>query len=448
MTARQARECVRRAARPITDNPKDFTPLLDLIGDARFVLIGEESHGTQEFYRDRAELTKLLIREKEFCAVAAEADWPDAHGITSYVSGKSNGGAAGAERSLSRFTRFPLWMWRNTEVLKFVRWLHDHNAASDEEPVGFYGLDLYSLFGSVKAVLDFLESTNPEEARRARERYDCLGLLSSDDGQAYGYRLTAGQNGDCEDEVLEQLVALREQQAAFLSADGRRARDDFFYAHQNARLVHSAEQYYRAMFSGKENTWNLRDRHMAETLEELANHLSQHQPNPKIVVWAHNSHIGDARFTDMGMRRGQLNLGQLARERYRRGAILIGFSTYSGTVTAASRWGGVMERKTVRPALEESYEALFHEARSGESFLLPLHANREIFEALLPERLERAIGVIYRPETERFSHYFDASLSRQFDAVIHRDVTSAVEPLDHSLRWNKERVPETYPHGL
>jgi erythromycin esterase-like protein len=435
---------IGEAAHPLTGSKTDFDPLMGLVGDARLVLLGEASHGTHEFYRERAEITKRLIREKGFTAVAVEADWPDAYRVNCYIRGA--GSDHDAEESLRGFERFPTWMWRNAEMLEFVGWLRAHNESlSGSAGVGFYGLDLYSLQASMGEVLTYLEKVDPEAARRARVRYACFDQFG-EDTQAYGQAATWGITKSCEEEVVHQLLELRRQAAVYARRDGRVAADEFFYAEQNARLVKNAEQYYRSMFHGRVSSWNLRDRHMAETLEALMAHLDRSPGGPKIVVWAHNSHLGDARATDMG-RRGELNVGQLVREKHGRDSVLIGFTTHHGTVTAASDWGGAAERKRVRPGLPGSFEALFHEVDTPR-FLLPLRRGGCAAADLQEPRLERAIGVIYRPETERLSHYFYARLPEQFDAVLHFDETRAVEPLERTARWHTGEPPETFPTGI
>jgi erythromycin esterase-like protein len=433
-------DAVRRSAHPLTGESSDFDPLLKAVGDSRFVLIGEASHGTHEFYRVRAQITKRLILEKEFSAVAVEADWPDAYRINQFV--RFEGKDEDAVDALAGFQRFPAWMWRNADVLDFVGWLRNHNEHRHTKRTGFYGLDLYSLHASMRAVLDFLDKVDPEAARRARYRYACFDNFGGDT-QAYGYAAGLGLSKSCEDEVIGQWMEMRRRAADLANRDGRVARDAFFFAEQNARLVKNAEEYYRSMFRGETSSWNLRDMHMAETLEALVHHLGA---KAKVVVWAHNSHLGDARATEMGQR-GELNLGQLVRQRYGKDAKLIGFTTHSGTVTAASTWDSPAERKHVRPALSGSYEALFHRANIP-NFLLRLDRQDEVAAALREPRLERAIGVIYLPESERASHYFHAQLPDQFDVVLHYDETRAVEPLERTAAWETGEVPETYPSTL
>lgn len=438
-------ELMRQQAYPLTGTAADYDLLLELIDDARFVLIGEASHGTHEFYRERAEITKRLIREKGFTAVAVEADWPDAYRVNRYVRGASND--AKSIDALANFQRFPTWMWRNTVVHEFVNWLRAYNDSLGQNAfkVGFYGLDLYSLYNSIEAVLDYLERVDPEAAKRARYRYSCFDHFG-DDTQSYGYATSFGLSEPCEEEAVNQLVDIQRRAADYAQRDGRVPEDEFFYAEQNARLVKNAEEYYRTMFRGRVSSWNFRDRHMAETLDRLVAHFDKQGQQTKIVVWEHNSHLGDARATDMS-EEGELNLGQLVRQRYERDAFLIGLTTYQGTVTAASNWGASAKRKRVRAALPESYEALFH-STGLPRFFLNLRAKNSAVAGLRQSRLERAIGVIYRPQTERISHYFQACLPEQFDAVLHFDETRAIEPLERTSKWETGEAPETFPSGI
>ena len=438
-------ETLQSLVQPLTGAADDYDSLLDLVGDARLVLLGEASHGTHEFYRERARITRRLIEERGFTVVAVEADWPDAYRVNRWVRGAGDDGSP--LESLDGFNRFPRWMWRNRDVLEFVTTLREHNDAvtRPEEKVGFYGLDLYSLFSSIEAVLHYLEEVDPEAAARARYRYSCFEHYG-EDTQAYGYAASFGITASCEDQAVQQLRELQRRAGELSRRDGRIPEDEFFYAEQNARLVANAEEYYRTMFRGRVSSWNLRDRHMAETLEALLAHFDRRGGRTKVVVWEHNSHIGDARATAMG-EEGEWNIGQLVRERHGREAVLVGFSTYTGTVTAATDWDGPAERKRVRPGLPGSYEALFH-TLSVPDFLLPIRDRPGVPEALAPPRLERAIGVVYRPRTERQSHYFTARMADQFDAVLHFDKTTAVEPLDLTQGWQVGEPPETYPTGL
>ncbi len=435
-------ETLRSSAKPVPDG--DLVPgeFLELIGESRFVLIGEASHGTHEFYAQRADLTRRLVDAQGFNAVAVEADWPDAARVNHHVRGESDD--PDAEAALGGFTRFPRWMWRNTVVAEFVTWLAGHNVRVGDRAhhTGFYGLDLYSLYASMEAVVDYLDAVDPEAAARARRRYACFDHMAVD-AQRYAYATATGRAEPCEDEVVEQLIELQRRAADYAGRDGRLPEDAFFNAQQNASLVADAERYYRSMFRGREESWNLRDTHMADTLDALVDHLSQRGTPPKVIVWAHNSHLGDARATEMGQRHGELNLGQLVRERHGDAVVSIGFTTYTGEVTAASDWGGPAERKRVRPGLPDSCEAVLHDV-GLERFWLNLREDGPA-GALREPRLQRAIGVIYRPETERSSHYFQARLADQFDSVIHHDLSSPLEPLDRVASWEAGKPPETYP---
>lgn len=417
--------------------------VLTLVGDADFVLIGEASHGTHEFYKCRAEITKRLIEEKDFSAVAAEADFPDAYRVNRYVRGEGKDETALA--SLSDFQRYPLWMWRNADMLDFVGWLRAHNGRRPAvSRVGFYGIDLYSLHASMQAVLVYLEKTDPEAASRARYRYSCFEDFG-EDAQSYGYAASFNLSRSCEDQVVRELVDLRRRAGDYMNRDGFVARDEYFFAEQNARLVKNAEEYYREMFRGRVSSWNLRDRHMTETLTALSAHLETQNRPPKIVVWAHNSHLGDARATDMA-RRGEWNVGQLVRERFQGKTASIGFTTYGGTVTATSNWDQPAELKRVNEGTSGSFEHLFHQTGVTD-FFLDLR-DPEIASSMSSPMLERAIGVIYRPDTELISHYFYAHLPEQFDGIIHFDQTRAVEPVDKVASWTHVDVPETFPVGV
>jgi erythromycin esterase-like protein/predicted phosphoribosyltransferase len=430
---------VLEGARPLTGEATDWDALLDRATGCRFALLGEASHGTREFYRARAEITKRLIAEQGYTVVAVEADWPDAYRVNMFVRGAGND--ATAEEALGDFRRFPTWMWRNADVVELITWMREWNRQlPDGEPsVGFYGLDLYSLHTSMEAVVDYLREVDPEGSKRAIARYSCFDHFSRDP-QIYAYQVGGGVAEPCEEQAVEQLRELRDRAAEVAMHNGHLDEDRLFYAEQNARLVVNAERYYRAMFRGGIESWNLRDRHMAETLEQLVAYLERTRGGPvKAVVWEHNSHIGDARATELGAA-GELNVGQLVREQHMQETMLVGFTTYSGTVTAARDWGGHAERRAVRPALPGSWEELFHQQEPKDFLLEP--------EGLRGRRLERAIGVVYRPETERQSHYFNARLSEQFDAVVHIDETHAVEPLERTGVWEEGEFPETYPWGV
>ena len=441
---------LRGELRPLAEDA-DFDYLLDCVGDASIVLLGEATHGTQEFYRLRTEISKRLIVERGFDAIAVEADWPDALRVSRYV--QHAGGDTSADGALSGFQRFPQWMWRNTEVVALVEWLRAHNAQAGDPArrAGFFGLDLYSLRKSMHAVIAYLEHADPPAARRARERYACIDHIA-EDPQHYGYATTFGMTPDCEEEVLRQLREMNAEAALYTARPGGAVPDELFYAQQNARVARNAEVYYRAMFQRGDASWNVRDTHMADTLHALRQHLTGRNGRPaRIVVWAHNSHLGDARATEMG-EGGQLNLGQLVRQNYPLGeSFLLGFTTHIGTVTAASDWDGAAELKPVVPSRHDSVERLLHSARmglSGNTFLLPLRGHDSALERAPAPLLERAIGVVYRPDTERHSHYFHADAASQFDALIHVDRSSAVQPLERSAHWTESEVPETYPSGL
>jgi protein-L-isoaspartate(D-aspartate) O-methyltransferase len=409
--------------------------LMERIGDSRVVLLGESSHGTAEFYNMRARITQELIEKKGFNIIAVEADWPDAAHIDRYIHGNES---EDLQKS-KPFTRFPTWMWANHSVLKFTHWLKKHNdkITDTDQQIGFYGLDLYSLFSSIEAVLVYLQKVDPQTAEVARLRYDCL-MPWADDPILYGQVVLTKRYRECESEVMDMLHDLLNKRIQYTLADGK----SFFNAEQNARLVKNAERYYRTMYYAENNSWNQRDQHMFETLEAVLNFQGE---KGKAVVWEHNSHIGDARATQMSAR-GELNVGQLVREKYGDNAYLIGFGTDHGTVAAASEWGGPMEIKRVQPAHMESYERVFHEVHT-DNFLLPLRKPlKEIIrQKLLPERLERAIGVIYRPQTELQSHYFFASLPRQFDEYIWFDETRAVEALSREIG---SKTLDTFPFGI
>lgn len=440
------RHLLEGIAEPLSGAADDYDALIEMAGDARFVLLGEATHGTHEFYRERARITRRLILERGFRAVAVEADWPDAYRVNRFVRGI--GGDPDATDALGGFKRFPQWMWRNADVLDFVGWLRDHNDGiwNDAEKCGFYGLDLYSLHASIEAVLDYLAKVDPTAAERARRHYGCFDHFGGN-WETYGWAAGSGLAPSCEDEVVAELIALRRKAAEYLRRDGQVAADALFCAEQNALVVRDAEHYYRTMFRRSHSSWNLRDTHMMQALTALANHLDKRLAPARIVVWAHNSHLGDARATEMN-ERGELNLGQLARERFGREAALIGFTTYAGTVTAASEWNAPAERKNVRPALPDSYERLFHETGLPR-FWLNFRKHRETARQLRSAAaLERAIGVIYLPHTERGSHYFHARMPEQFDGIVHIDHTRAVEPLERTGQWERGEPSETFPTGI
>ncbi len=433
---------LRAGAQPF-ESADDDDRVISWIGDAPIVLLGESSHGTHDFYEARARLTQKLIEQKGFAAVAIEGDWPDAYQVNRYVLGGNEPDAASA---LSGFRRFPSWMWRNTVVADFVEWLREHNKATPrpEWRTGFYGLDLYSLHTSIRAVVDYLDQRDPDAARAARMSYACFDHFGHD---ADSYAWAAGRLGveTCEAEVTRELVALHQRQMELVRRNGPAASEEFFSAEQNARLAYNAEHYYRTMFGGRIAAWNIRDEHMAEILSELLEHMQSRNQAPKVVVWAHNSHVGDARATEMGEQGGR-NLGQLLRERYGPRVKTIGFTTYTGTVIAASDWNGRAACKHINPALPDSYEELFHEM-DRPRFFLPILPDSELHDALSSRRLERGIGVVYRPANERQSHYFHARLASQFDAIIHLDETRALSPLEFAQPPAVGEPAETFPEG-
>jgi erythromycin esterase-like protein len=435
MARAQLIDSIRDAARLLGGTRRDYDPLLELAEGTRFVLLGEPTHGSHEIYRERARITQRLLTEQGFNGVVVEADWPDADRANCWAQGSSDD--RDAEEALAGFRRFPSWMWRNGVVVDFLRWLRTHNQGSRQAPALFHGMDLYSLYTSLDMVVKVLELRDPEAAERARARYACFGV-GDDDRQGYGHAARLGLSRSCEDDAVAQLLEMQRKAAGSLDAD-------LFSAEQNARLARNAEAYYRAMFGSRISTWNLRDRHMAETLEAVAAFLTRRDGYARMVVWAHNSHLGDARFTQMGDE-GESNVGQLVRERHGEAALLVGFTTCEGTVTAADDWGGSPERMTVRPALEGSVEELFHEV-SLPRFFLPLRGAGEALGELREPLLERAIGVVYRPRTERHTHYFEARIAQQFDAVVHVDRTRALEPLERTQIWTAE-PPETFPSAL
>ena len=435
-TSRQASlvRLLTESVEPFSDiEGAELGALLERVGDAKVVLLGEATHGTSEFYQMRARITRELVTRMGFTLVAVEADWPDACWIDRYVRHAEPPPVSGEP-----FRRFPTWMWRNREVAEFVEWLRLHNATVPD-PAGrtaFYGLDLYSMYGSIAAVLDYLDRVDPSAAQIARQRYACLTPWSGNPA-AYGRAALTERQRSCEGPVVAILMDLLDQRLEYARRDGER----FLDAVQNARLVANAERYYRVMYYGSVASWNLRDQHMFDTLAMLLDS----RPNAKAVVWEHNSHIGDAAATEMGAR-GEHNVGRLCRQAFGGKAYLVGFGTDHGTVAAAANWDEPMEVMRVRPAHPESYERICHQSEVP-AFLLPLRepVRREIREDLIPARLERAIGVIYRPDTELQSHYFQASLPHQFDEYVWFDRSHAVTPLPTRPTGG---LPDTYPFGL
>ena len=431
-------DAIRAAATRLDGNDGDYDALLAQAAGREFVLLGEASHGTHEFYAMRAAITRRLLDEAGFEAIAVEGDWPDVQRLNRHVLGD---GDDDLDAAFDDFERFPAWLWRNTEVRDFAAWLRERNLrVGPATAVGIYGMDLYSLYRSAEAVVRYLDARDPGQAAAARRLY--AGLDHVQDAQEYGYEAATGLRPDCRDEAATLLRELLHSAPRYERLDGRAAREQQFLAERNASVVMNAERYYRGMFGGRTNTWNLRDGHMVDTLVALRAHLRRQGRQGRVVVWAHNSHLGDARATAMG-ERGELNVGQLLRQRL--GAervLLVGFTTHTGHVTAARAWDAPPERRWVRPSRPDSWEHRFH--RSGlDRFYLPLaaHAGGE-------RLLERAIGVLYLPESERASHYFPADLPAQFDAVFHLDETDALEPIEPGRHWHAREAPETWPSGL
>ena len=433
---------LRGAALPL-ESRDDWTPLIDAIGDARYVLLGEATHGTGEFYTARAEISQRLIEEKGFSFVAVEGDWPDCHRVNRYVQWAPDGGD-NATDVLHAFDRWPTWMWANRQVVDFIEWLRARNRSrGDEQRAGFYGLDVYSLWESMDAVVRYLESVDPAAAQAARRAYGCFEPYH-DDSEAYA-RATALVPTSCEDETVAMLRSLRVNAIHYADA----SRTAFFNAEQNALVAHNAERYYRTMVRGGPTSWNVRDHHMAETLDRL---MALHGRDAKAIVWEHNTHVGDARFTDMA-RHSMINLGELVRQTHgesaseRDGTVLVGFGTHRGTVIAGAEWGAPMERMRMPVARDASLEDLMHQAVNGDGlFLFDGSADGGIvgFDAPLGHR---AIGVVYDPWAERLGNYVPTVVPRRYDAFVFMDETRAVDPLHMPVVVEGE-VPETYPTGM
>lgn len=431
---------IRDRACRLGDSPRDLDPLLRMSRGRSLVLLGEASHGTHEFYALRAQITQRLIEEQGCDAVVVEGDWPDVMQLDRFVRGEDS---VAVDEAFAAFKRFPAWMWANQPIKDFVLWLRAYNATRpDADRVGVYGMDLYSLYRSAESVIDYLESVDPDQAVKARELYRALDHVR--DPQGYGYEAASGLRPDCREAAAALLKGLVGRGEDYLAGDGARASALQFHAERNAYVVLNAERYYRAMFEGRTNIWNLRDAHMANTIAALRRHLREAGRGGRLVVWAHNSHLGDARATEMA-ERGEWNVGQLLREAHGEETLLVGFTTFTGHVTAARDWDGPAERRWVRPAHKDACEHLFY--RTGlDRFFLPLRDSVE--QDLREPLLERAIGVLYRPETERASHYFRASVSAQFDALFHLDETSALEPIEIGQSWQARELPDTYPFDL
>ncbi len=430
-------ELVAAATRPL-ETPRDLDPLMDAIGDSRYVLLGEASHGTSEFYTWRTEISRRLIDEKGFSFIAVEGDWPDCYRVNRYVKGRADAGT-NAEEVLHAFARWPTWMWANQEVVALADWLHDHNRGrADDQQVGFYGLDVYSLWDSMASVVDYLDRIDPATARSARRAYSCFDPYY-DDVQEYA-RATAIVPASCEDEAVSMLAALRAKAPTYRE-DGREA---YFDAEQNALVTRNAERYYRAMVRGGPQSWNVRDTHMVETLDRLMTH---HGPRAKAIVWEHNTHVGDARFTDMS-RAGMVNVGQLVREAHGGdGVVLVGFGTFAGTVIAGEEWGAAMERMRVPDARPGSWEDVLHRADIGDGLLIFDRSDDGGIRGLETQLTHRAIGVVYDPDAERWGNYVPTIVPRRYDAFLFIDRTRALDPL-HLPALVDGEPPETYPSGM
>jgi erythromycin esterase-like protein len=430
---------------PINNLPTDYDALLDHIANASVVLLGEATHGTHEFYEARAQISKRLIQEKGFSVITIEGDWPDTYRINRYINHQD--GSKNAVDALADFKRFPAWMWRNEEMVSLIDWLHTHNKSQPaDRRVDMYGLDVYSLHRSIQVVIEELEKIDPGAASLARSRYQCFDTYTNP--QEYGYMASLFPNASCRSQAITQLIEIQRKSLDFFKGDPTPLHEKF-YLEQNALIIKNAEEYYCSLFGGDQAaSWNIRDRHMMATINAIIRfkrETTEHEP--KIIIWAHNSHVGDARATQMASH-GEVNIGQLAKEAFGPDAISVGFTTYSGSVSAASAWGADVERKYVRPALDESIESFFHESPAKAFTLIPSE-HPEIYNFFSTDYLERAIGVIYLPSSERQSHYFYAQLNEQFDAIIHFDHTRAVTPLDKTSQWEQgEDVPETYPFGV
>lgn len=431
---------------PLDSKNANYDDLFQSINGARFILMGEASHGTMEFYRERIRITKQLIERYGYDAVVIEGDWPDSYRVNEYVNATSTD--ENGEAALLGFQRFPTWMWRNEEVLDFIEWLrvfNDHKP-KHERGVGFYGMDLYSLFTSMEVVMKYLLKTDRALAEKAKKRFSCFDHYNND-SQLYGYLASYSESlHGCEHEVIDQLKEILKMKL-YLQSMSNKVPDEFFSTLQNARLIKNAENYYRCMYGGRTSSWNLRDEHMVQTIEQIDQHLSQEYGRPaRIIVWAHNSHIGDARETQLSLI-GELNVGQLMRQKYGSEVFLLGFTTFEGYVTAASEWGARAERKKINPGLENSYENLFHQV-GYDRFMFITKDNMKLKSFFPIRKLERAIGVVYVPRSERQSHYFYSNIANQFDAVIHIDATEALKPIEKYSSLPNQDAPETFPSGL
>jgi erythromycin esterase-like protein len=416
--------------------PADLDTLMEQVGDARYVLLGEASHGTHEFYAWRDVLSRRLIVEKGFSFIAVEGDWPDCYRVNRYAKGYDEYGDS-AHDVLHNFERWPTWMWANREVVALVEWLRQHNSGLPEQKkAGFYGLDVYSLWDSLYQVMGYLRRHDPSSLPAALRTFRCFEPYG-EDVQDYA-RATRWVGESCEDEVVKLLAELRSAGPVLDQHDG----ESHFNAEQNAIVLKNAEHYYRTMVHGGPESWNIRDRHMAETLNRLMRH---HGSGAKAIVWEHNTHIGDARYTDMADD-GMVNIGQLVREQHdREGVVVVGFSSHRGNVIAGSEWGAPMERMRVPAARTGSWEDVLHGVGRQNRLLLFAHADLD--DELFIARGQRAIGVVYHPEYERYANYVPTVLPHRYDALLHIDESRALAPL-HLKASLEHEVPETFPSGL
>ncbi|GAB4517454.1 MAG: hypothetical protein OHK0046_24050 [Anaerolineae bacterium] len=426
---------IQQNAQPLT-GPQDLDPLMERIGDARLVLLGEASHGTSEYYTWRAQITKRLIREKGFSFIGVEGDWPDSYTVNRYIKNYPDSGESAYEL-LHAYNRWPTWMWANWEVVALVEWLRRHNLTMPEKDrVGFYGLDVYSLWESLAEITRYLQTVDDDAVEAARQAYTCFQPYDRN-AQAYAW---ASQfvPSSCESAVMNLLTATERLTRHMPEGDGESA----FNAAQNARSVAGAEHYYRSMIPGGATSWNIRDHHMVDT---LANLLEHHGPESKAIIWEHNTHIGDARATDMAVD-GMVNVGQLVRERWGEDqCVLVGFSSNRGTVIAGNAWDGPMEEMRVPRARPDSWDGLFHEALDGKNALVIFqHTEDDAFQHIRPQR---AIGVVYHPQYESRGNYIPTSLANRYDVLLYIDETRALHPL-HVQEEAHMEPPETYPWAV
>lgn len=416
-------------------NKTDLSPLFKKIGDARIVMLGEASHGTHEFYTWRSFISRKLIEEKNFNFIAVEGDWPDCYKINRYIKNYKDAGT-NSKDVLQQFKRWPTWMWANWEILELMDWLKEHNSSLPfNERIGFYGLDVYSLWESMEAIMQYLIRVDKKALEIAKEAFECFEPYRKEEGKSYA-RASQFVPEICQDEVL---TLLKEIQQRLPHYDGDY--ENAFSTEQNALIAVNAEKYYRAMIRGGPHSWNVRDGHMEETLCRL---LELHGKNSKAIIWEHNTHIGDARATDMADE-GMFNIGELARMKHNdKGVVLIGFGTYSGSVIAGRSWGAPMKQLNVPAARTGSWEYLLREASKENKLLI---MDDFMTATLLENHIgHRAIGVVFNPEYERLGNYVPTILPMRYDAFIFLNETKALHPL-HIIP-DGHLVPETYPFGI